>query len=279
MALLFFGLTYLAIRFGNLDNLKPETRLDKILMFVGIFIMLHIILFIHELGHLITGLVQGFRFDLFVVGLLGVKREEDGIKCYLNKDLNYYGGVAATSPKGNEEANAKKFAFILLAGPIASIVFAIICLFSASHFPPPYGISIFIGGIMSLAIFLATTVPEKTGMFFTDRKRFQRLVSPGKDQKVELALLRIMGQYAQDHSYQNIELSDIDLLISDETPFIRSSGLFNKICWQIEHHGVEDDETKVRYHEQAQSMPKKVAELLEKEIEKYRAKFSDSNYD
>ena len=39
--------------------------------------MAFVVLGVHELGHLIAGLVQGFRFELFVVGPLGIRREEE----------------------------------------------------------------------------------------------------------------------------------------------------------------------------------------------------------
>ena len=98
----------------------------KILEVFGNIIMIFTVLSFHELGHLIAGLMQGFRFELFVVGPLGIKREKDKIKIYLNKNIQYYGGVAATLPVNINPNNGKKFANLLLAGPIASILLAII---------------------------------------------------------------------------------------------------------------------------------------------------------
>ena len=80
----------------------------------------------HELGHLITGLMLGFRFELFVIGPLGIKREGDKIKVYFNKNLGHYGGLAATTPVSDDPDNARKLGLICLAGPIASIILSII---------------------------------------------------------------------------------------------------------------------------------------------------------
>ena len=88
--------------------------------------MIFAVLSFHELGHLIAGIIQGFRFELFVVGPLGIKREKGKIKIYLNKNIQYYGGVAATLPIDASPENGKKFANLLLAGPIASILLSII---------------------------------------------------------------------------------------------------------------------------------------------------------
>ena len=274
MLVLFFGLFFVTIKYGNLDHFKPETRSGKVVMIIGIFIMMIVVLAAHELGHLITGLMNGFRFELFVVGPLGIRREEDKIKVYFNKSLAYFGGIAATSPvDDNHNANARKFAWILLAGPIASILFAIICYGLAYWVGKPLGVVFYTGALISIAIFFATTVPSRSGIFFTDRKRFQRLVTPGKDQDVELAMLRIMGQFSKDNSYKNIDQRDIDVMVSDDIPFIKYMGLFNKVCWQIEMDGKVDDQISLEYEEVSKSMSKNLVKAFDKEIEAYKEKF------
>jgi hypothetical protein len=272
MAVLFFGLIKLSKDFGYIEKLKPESQTDKYLMIVGIIIIAHIVLMVHELGHLITGLVQGFGFDLFVVGFLGIKKEEGKTRFYWNTNLGYYGGVAATSPRDDSKDNPQKFARVLLAGPIASVLFAIICLSVAGLLVKPLGMIVYTGGITSVAIFLATTIPSKTGMFFTDRKRYQRLVTPGKAQQVELASLSIMGKFSKDHSYQNIKKEEIELLISEETPFVSYYGLFNMICWQLEHTGKVEENIKEQYEALSQKMTKSLVVTFNKEIEKYAEK-------
>ncbi|MEL7251791.1 MAG: site-2 protease family protein [Bacteroidota bacterium] len=205
LMVLLFGIMFVSTRFSFVDDLKPDTPTEKYIMLAGIIVMGFVVLGVHELGHLLVGLMNGFRFQLYVVGPLGIKREEDKVKIYLNKNLSYYGGIAGTSPQNDSADNAKIFAKILLAGPIASILFAILCFLLAFLVGKPLGVIFYVGALISIAIFLATTVPSRTGLFFTDRKRYQRLVTPGKDQEVELAMLSIMGKYAQDNSYQNGE--------------------------------------------------------------------------
>jgi len=249
--------------------------MGKYIMIIGIFFSSFVVLGFHELGHLITGIVQGFKFELFVVGPLGIKREHGKIKFYLNKNLGYYGGIAATIPKDDHPDNPKKFANVLLGGPIASIIFAIICFLISYFIGKPLGILFYSGGTISIAIFFATTIPSKTGMFFTDRKRYQRLTKPGKDQEVELAILRIMGNYSKDNSYLNICRNDIDILISDDIPFNHFFGLSSLICFQLEKNKIVEAQVLEDYKEASKKMSKKIVVAFDKEIEKYKEKTSN----
>jgi len=277
LVVIVFFLTKYTVELSSLDDLKPVTRAEKIIFIVGILIITFIVLAVHELGHLLTGLFNGFRFELFVVGPLGIKRESDKIKVFLNKNLGYYGGVAATTPVNNEEKNAQKFAWILLAGPISSIIFAFLCFIIAFSIGKPLGMVFILGGVMSFGIFLATTVPSRTGMFFTDRKRFQRLIYPGKDREVELAMLRILGTFTMDNSYKNIALQDIELMVSDDYPMITYFGLFNLICYQLENKGIMEEKVMDKYKTVSKGMSRHLVKAFDKEIEKYKAHLKLNN--
>jgi hypothetical protein len=253
-------------------NMKVETQEDKIILIIGVIIIMHFVLFIHELGHVVMGLLLGFRFELLVVGLLGIKREEEKIKIYLNKNFGYYGGLGLTVPKDDSADNLRKFANILLAGPIASIVFAVICFFMVNHLPNPYGVIVFTAGLASFGIFLATTIPSRSGMFYTDRKRYQRLMTPGKDQEVELAMFSILGNYVKNQSYKDIKKEVFDVLITDNDLFVKHYGLFNLICWQIEHEGAIDDKVKKEYNQISKKLNKNMAKSYDDEIQKYSDK-------
>jgi hypothetical protein len=254
------------------DFPKPEGWVQKSILIGGILVMGIVALGLHELGHLLAGLGQGFQFQLFVVGPLGIKREDDRIRVYLNKDLGAFGGMAATSPVTDDPANARKFARLILAGPLASVVFGGLLLGVSTLVPTPFNTIVFTGGTISLAVFLATTIPSQTGLFFTDRKRYQRLTTPGKDQDVELALLRIMGRYAQDNSYRNVALQDIETMASDDLPFIRFFGLFNLLAWEQEMRGTMDAHTQEQYLALAPEMPKAMVAGLDRELERLSRK-------
>jgi hypothetical protein len=270
--ILFFILIKLSNVIEFAKNTKVETQEDKIILIVGVIIIMHFVLLIHELGHVIMGLLQGFRFELLVVGLLGIKREEEKIKIYLNKNFGYYGGLGLTVPKDDSSDNLRKFANVILAGPIASIVFAVICFFVVNYLANPYGVIVFAAGLASFGIFLATTIPSRSGMFYTDRKRYQRLIKAGKDQEVELAMLTILGSYAKYQSYKDIKKEVFDVLIIDNDSFVKHYGLFNLICWQIEHEGAIEDKVKEEYNEISKKLNKNMVKSYNDEIQKYSDK-------
>ncbi len=240
--------------------------LINILQFLSGILIVFVVIAVHELGHLIVGLVQGFRFELFVVGPLGVKREKEAIKVYLNKEWMYYGGVASTLPIDNDPENWRKFANLLIAGPIASILLAIILGILYYAFDFEFSNVLRVGALASIGIFLATTIPNKTGIFFTDRKRYQRLTSDGPEKIVELAVLRVTGVYGRDRSYINVDPKDIELMIGDED--YKYMGLFTMLYYQREKFGKYNGETKALFDEQSAKMPKSMVKSLTAELDK-----------
>jgi hypothetical protein len=208
---------------------KPSGGLFLLLTVAATFLAIAV----HELGHLLTGLAQGFRFELFVVGPLGVKRTEKGITVYLNKNLAYMGGIAATTPVLPDDDNRKKFAYVVAAGPLASLLFGLLValLLQYAQGGALRGF-LLVAGACSIGLTLATTLPTKTGVFFTDRARFQRLMSNGKDGVIEAALLSIMAQVNVDQSAKNIKPEHTQLLKTDDEAFMRFWGYY----YEYQHH-------------------------------------------
>ena len=228
--------------------------LQTIFEIFGNIIIVLVVICIHELGHLVAGLIQGFRFELFVVGPLGIKREKNKIEIYLNKDILYYGGAACTLPVDNNPENAKKFANLILAGPITSLVLAIILGVLYFSFNLQFSRIIGFGSLASFAIFLATTIPNKTGLTFTDRKRYQRLSSDGAEKEVELAVLRVVGIYGRDDSYLYVNSNDIETMIKDSN--YKYVGLFTKLYYQYEKNGYFEFDTENEFEKLSKEMPK-----------------------
>jgi hypothetical protein len=199
----------------------------------SIFIALPIILVavllamaVHELGHLFTGMAQGFRFELFVVGLLGIKRDQGRIKVYLNKNVGMMGGMAATMPTVQHPDNRKKFARLILAGPVTSLLYGFICIGIAYMSVPIVAFFFFTSGACSIALFFATTLPTKTGIYFTDRARYFRMISKGKEGDSEEALIQIIAQSVADSHHKNISLQNVLTLQQDDTPFMKFWGFY-----------------------------------------------------
>jgi hypothetical protein len=230
-----------------------------------------LVLGIHETGHLLTGLFQGFEFQKFVIGPLGIEKRKGKITCYLNLELSSYGGMAATTPKKFDSDTAVKFGRILLAGPLASLLFGLSTLgyHLIVHTDNPF---ILIGGAMSLGIFFATTIPNKSGVYFSDRKRYQRLTGRGKERDVELAVLKMSADFNKSDSYRSVDVTDILTITSDESGFMKAYGLLNLICYQYETQHKAGEQVLDEFEKLTESLPKSLRRAFANELLKYKNK-------
>jgi hypothetical protein len=207
-------------------KLFPTTNSESVIFFISVIICPFLAIFLHELGHLIAGLIQGFKLQLFVVAFLGIKRQDDKIKFYLNKELQYFGGVAASSPIQITNKLKEQFALILIAGPIFSLVFGLLFITLFIYTNTLFNSSFGIIGIISTGLFFATTIPEKSGNFFTDRKRMQRLYDKGKTGEIEQSYIETTSQLLIDNHYKNLSTEKLCLIQSDTEPIVQFWGYY-----------------------------------------------------
>ncbi len=212
-----------------------ENPLKLVLVFVAIWAALAA----HELGHLLVGLFQGFKFHLYVAGFLGVRRNplDDEIEWYFNRDPNFFGGVAATLPTQKSPDLVKKLAAVVAAGPLTSIGGALLVgipafwvtmnLTAAGSNAALRALLVFslIFALTSFFLFLATTIPGRTGAFFTDRARFFRLIGGGKTAAIEQAVLEILAHSYSNQPYANVDPAQIELIQSDESDLMKAFAL------------------------------------------------------
>jgi hypothetical protein len=202
-------------------------------MKILIYVLLSIVCFIisstvHELGHILTGLKEGFKFNLLVVGLLGIKRDEnDKIVFYMEKDLSLWGGIGQTIPTDNNKNNYKKFSHVLLGGPIASLILGIVSL--------PIGIStkhiffILLGSI-SLSMGIACLIPVRNGAFYTDGGRWLRM-QKNKTRKVEMAIWNLAQNTVIQGNFAKLNVDEIMILINDEDIRTKYLGHYYAYCY------------------------------------------------
>lgn len=217
-ALLSVGFFLLAYYFSDqmhIDKFLPRNKIEAIIYFPMLIIAPLSAILIHELGHLLTGLALGQKLKLFVVAFFGVKDEDGKIKVFFNKNLSYFGGVAATAPKTENDINPKSFSKILIAGPIVSFVYFVVCLFVFFQFDTYLNSFFALSALTSFGLFLATTLPEKSGIMFTDRKRFQRLNTKGITQDAEIAMYELISKSIIDNSFKNIDIQKTAILDKD----------------------------------------------------------------
>jgi len=187
-------------------------------MDVLIFIVLAVISFIlasatHELGHVLTGLIEGFKFHLFVAGPLGVKRDEnDRIVVYFEKDISLWGGIAATLPQEADQDNYKKFGRLLLGGPLISILIGTVSLIPGVLIDQIF-LTLF--GLMSIGMGMVSLIPMRNGAFYTDGGRWLRMHKNEATKAVEMAIWNLTQNAIIQGDYTNANLDEILILKND----------------------------------------------------------------
>jgi len=189
---------------------------------------------VHELGHIIIGLMNGWKFSLFILGPLGLKVDENGhIKAYFEKRISLWGGVGGTFPKEIKEDNIKIWSKILLGGPLASIIMGAIFL--------PLGIIkdniIFILlGAMPLAMGIVSIlpIPLKTGILYTDGGRLIRLNKGGQEADEENALFKLTEYQNISGDFSKFDINCIDPLLRSKDISINYYGYYYKFQYYKE---------------------------------------------
>ena len=190
---------------------------DIVTTVVSFILIFGITITIHELGHLLVGLLQGFKFIWFVIGPLGIRRnEKNTLEIYFEKNLGHWGGMCATSPVIIDETTIKKFSKALLGGPIFSIFIGFLLV--SDLFREIYFLNTI--GAMSLIIGIVCLIPMKNGSDgYTDGGRLIRLHRK-QTQKAELIALTISTLATQWMASQmnaiNINPSDFQFLMNEQ---------------------------------------------------------------
>ena len=169
---------------------------------------------VHEGGHVVAGLMQGWKFLLMVVGPIKLYRDDnDKVKLGLEKNILYWFGIGGTLPREKSEDNIRKYARILLAGPLASILFGLLCGISML-----FDVTVFraMMTFMPISMGVACLIPSfKTGVLYSDGGRFLRIIKGGKTFAEEKALLDAvnLAQYDPDGRYDE---DDIRIMTESE---------------------------------------------------------------
>ncbi|PGD97198.1 site-2 protease family protein [Bacillus wiedmannii] len=159
----------LSILYGVIRTGKLETMLN-IWALLGIFLA---VVIIHELGHVIFGIIGGLTFKFMTVGPITVQKEKGKVRIRENKLWAYFGGVAMLIPPSIVTPNlSKKWAWMTLGGPITSLLFGITFgyIYMVSYYQYLLYFSVF-----HFIIFAVTIVPIK-GTLMSDGMQFLILI-------------------------------------------------------------------------------------------------------
>lgn len=150
---------------GNIDWLELASII-LVLMFSFFLVIL-----IHEIGHVLGGLIMGNEFSMMIVGPLKLQKEDGKYHLEFNQNIAMAGGLALTLPT-KVEGFKKRRAVVIGGGPFASLVLAIIAYLLFISIPNGDSkllTTIFLSlGMLSAMIFVMTIIPMKAGGFMSD---------------------------------------------------------------------------------------------------------------
>lgn len=171
---------------------------------------------IHELGHIIVGLVNGWKFHLLVIGPLGIKSDVNGrIKFYFEKKIAMWGGFGCIAPQDFSTNNIKIWSNVLIGGPLASIIFGILFV-SLGIFTMKFFL-ILLGAIsLSMGVICILPIPLKTGITYSDGGRWSRLHRGGQEADEEIALFKLAENEITNDNFSKIDSKNIQSLIQSK---------------------------------------------------------------
>lgn len=229
-------------------------------IFIGLPLCLLFGIFIHESGHLLYGMMNGFQFNLLVVGPIGFRSVEGKTKVYFESNKSYWGGISLTLPTNDDDNNIDIFTKILIAGPLFSMIVGmsiiIISILFKSFLCAVLGITVF-------SFFISTILPIETQMFYTDGMRYRILKKQDIYSFEEYAIIKITFNFVVNNSYLHVDLSDINTLIKSDKAKNRYLGT----CYQYllcKEQG-DDDAAQIAFNEMKELekyVPAKFVEIM-----------------
>jgi hypothetical protein len=140
----------------------------------------------HEAGHVLGGLLVGFRFQFCVVGPLRIARDGGRLRIGLAPEARLTGGLASTTPVGSRHLLLRR-AVVVAAGPATSLLLAAGAAAVYAGLDravgPAHSFAEWWQGLalvgtcgISLLVFAMTTLPSRGGGACTDRAALEALL-------------------------------------------------------------------------------------------------------
>lgn len=148
---------------------------------------------IHEMGHVLCGLLHHWKLFMLVIGPVKLYREsmDSKLKVGIEKNPSLWAGAGGTLPQKESEENIEIWGKILLAGPFTSILFGILML---PVFIVTKSMTVLLLCLMPIAMGAMCIIPlkMKTGILYNDGTRYKRLRNGGQEGAEERALFKLI---------------------------------------------------------------------------------------
>ncbi len=169
------------------------------LVYLALVPLIFLAMALHEVGHVIGGLLAGFRFISLVAGPVRVIATAQGLRIGLNRNLDLAGGMAATLPRDVRNLQLRLMAAVG-GGPLSSLLLGLAAGGLALRLlpeAPDLGALAGMAGLAALAIFLATISPHETGGAQSDGAQLLALVRGGPQMELYKLILEIQAASLQ----------------------------------------------------------------------------------
>ena len=185
-------------------------------------------IFIHEMGHVLGGLLARFRFIMLIVGPLKVVREGSQLSVGLNRSFQMGGGMALCVPE-KKEASAGGLFLYLAGGPLLSLAAGIFSTLVAVALQGagldvdyPYLSSMLIfSAFFNGGIALITLLPLPTVGYENDGRQLLDVFRGGRRARAKL-LLSVLSSEAirglRPRDWTVVYILDLLNHVSDERP-------------------------------------------------------------
>jgi hypothetical protein len=175
------------------------TGLPNPLIYLALAPLIFVAVVLHELGHVIGGLLAGFRFICLAAGPLRVIATAQGIRLGWNRNLDLAGGMATTLPTDGRNLRLRLVAAVG-GGPLSSLLFGLagggLALWLLPE-APDMGAVAAMAGLAGLAIFLATISPQQSGGAQSDGGQLLALLRGGSQMELHKLGLEIQASSMQ----------------------------------------------------------------------------------
>lgn len=191
----YFSAKLLLTEGGGNDDIDHPFYINLMMLPLSVIAFFIVIAF-HELGHVFAGLSQNFKFRLLTVGPFMFEKELGKLVFKWNTNVNTFGGLALCLPEDQDKL-AKRYAFFVAGGPLASILLGILTAIlqlvldiDRTH-PAGYlsDFFLFLTCVMTICIAVATIIPYHSGGFTSDGGKMLTLLRGGKKAELEVILL------------------------------------------------------------------------------------------
>ena len=235
-----------AIALERMRNSSPLLVLG--LGLIGLFGYLYLMIFVHELGHLVLALAYGFDLRAFAVGRwILVRHSKKWNFCRSQK--RFAGGFVLPVPKSLNTFDKRSLMMMLSGGSIFTFLLFAVGVLPVLLMPTVVSNSLVLWLIAVLAIislhsFLLNILPITIGHLRTDGRRFLDLIKDDVPGQSFFALYGIDASLRQGIRPRDIEPVLIDKVLSaPEQSMVRADGLYTAYTAAMDRGQLEQAST------------------------------------